>query len=158
MMGYVRNLIYFLAIFLLSSVSVDAAEDYYVWVDENGVTNYAQRNPTGYDADHVTKARRFGDRFVEERRSATPPNSTPVSSGEVDPDAIIAEEREALAVEIASLKKSNCDIGKKNLARLEAFRRIRVTDDLGENRVISDEEKAEKVAVARQVIRENCRA
>ena len=40
-----------LAIFSVSAMSAIAEEDYYVWVDENGVTNYAQRNPQGYNAD-----------------------------------------------------------------------------------------------------------
>ncbi len=155
-----RNLIPFLVFLSLFSWSASAAEDYYVWVDENGVTNYAQRNPQDYDANLVSRTHRFGESFAEEKQSS--PSDSPDSaskttgSNEVDPDAVIAQEREALAAKIASQKKSNCNIGKKNLVRLEAFGRIRVSDDKGENRIISDEEKAAKINEARQVIRENC--
>ena len=39
-----------LALFLMASKPVSLAE-YYTWVDEEGVTNYSQRDPEGYQAE-----------------------------------------------------------------------------------------------------------
>jgi hypothetical protein len=134
-----------------------AAEDYYYWVDENGVKNFSQRSPTGQDAEFVTRNRRFGERIPETDRDQTPnPVPTGQSASEIDPDALVAEERQNLSSELAALRASNCEIGKRNLAQLLASRRIRVTDDKGENRVLSEEEKQAKMDVSRKVIREYC--
>jgi len=152
----------FLASTLISSFlllgNADAAEDYYTWIDENGVTNYAERNPQGYDARYVSRERKFGRRAVN-RQAATQTASipdSPLGNSGVDPDEAIAEQRKIVAAEQATIKKSNCEIGKKNLVRLEMFSRIRVTDDNGQSRTLTSDEKNTKEAEARKVIRENC--
>ncbi|HAK52927.1 MAG TPA: hypothetical protein DCM54_13640 [Gammaproteobacteria bacterium] len=53
-----------LAIFAVSSAF---AAEYYTWVDENGVTNYSQRSPEGYSAEHITESQRFGRRKLEKQ-------------------------------------------------------------------------------------------
>jgi hypothetical protein len=173
-----RYLTSFLAL-MLFAVSLQAAEDYYVWVDENGVTNYAERDPKGIQAQHVTKDRRFGERYDEpdqrgsrpgavspepggSRPGATEPESPSTTqpaaqtSGDVDPDALIAEESAKIAEQIAKVKGENCDIGKRNLAQLQAFSRIRVTGDDGQERVLTDAERQAQIDEARQIIRDNC--
>jgi hypothetical protein len=142
----------------LTALTAVAAEDYYYWVDENGVKNFSQRDPTGITAEFVTKNRKFGERISppeENRPQNTPTSGTP---SEIDPDAMVADERKALATELAARRASNCKIGKRNLTDLLTFRRIRVTDDKGENRVLSDDEKQAKIDRSRDVIRENCSA
>ena len=151
---------------LVFAMSVHAAE-YYTWVDENGVTNYSERNPQGYSAEHVTPQSRFGLRYSPPRESEeqaaaetdedtgeTTPNSPRMSDADVEKH--IAGERARIDAEIAKAKESNCKIGKRNLAQLEAYARIRVKDDNGQERVLTDSEKSDRVAQARQTIRENC--
>ncbi len=156
-----RNLIPYLLVLFVIALPSQAAE-YYTWIDENGVTNYSERNPNGYDAEHITKTRRFGERVLPRsdpqptNAPATGTNSSTTGQAGADPDAVIEKERAALAAEIAETKRKNCNIGKQNLAQLEAFARIRVSDEKGENRIITDDEKATRVTEARQVIRENC--
>jgi hypothetical protein len=154
-MGYLKLIFAFL---LMACMPLKAA-DYYTWVDENGVTNYAERNPAGYQATFVTKRRRFGDRFGDRQPEATPADEEasdqPAAQG-VDPASMIAEERAQLSAQIAETKRINCEIGKTNLAKLEAFSRIRVKGDDGQDRYLSPEEKAGKVADANKVIAENC--
>jgi hypothetical protein len=53
-------------------------------------------------------------------------------------------------------KKSNCNIGKLNLAQLQNYHRIKVQGDDGQVRVLSDEEKQSRVDKAKTTIRENC--
>ena len=135
------------------------AADYYTWVDENGVTNYGERNPRGYEAQYVTRNQRFGIQTPPRDETPEPAASDSASTAgasPIDPDAMVAEERDALRAKIASAKASNCEVGKRNLAQLEAFRRIRVSDDNGENRLLTQDEKQAKADEARDIIRENC--
>ncbi|MBL4682759.1 MAG: DUF4124 domain-containing protein [Pseudomonadales bacterium] len=141
-----------------SAYTVLAAEDYYTWVDENGVTNYAEKNPLGYQARFVSKSRTFGQRIATPTPALPNIPDEPSSVNEVNPDAAIAEERAVIAAEIATAKKSNCSIGKKNLARLEMFSRVRVTDQNGQTRILTTEEKSAKENEARQIIKDNCAA
>ncbi|MFT7549490.1 MAG: hypothetical protein ACI9VI_003349 [Candidatus Azotimanducaceae bacterium] len=139
------------------TTTVNAEEDYYTWIDENGVTNYAERNPQGYQAEYVTKTRRFGQRVEQTQTEAPKVPDSPSSAPAANTDDIISEEKAVLRAEIAATKKSNCDIGKKNLARLQMFSRVRVTDEKGENRTLSAEEKSAKEAQARKIVNENCK-
>jgi hypothetical protein len=146
----------------ICAASVTAQEaEYYTWVDENGVTNYAERNPEGINATFVGRGRAFG-RPGSLFESGEPAGAVPAvtESGEeataIDPDLLVEESAAALAAQLAEQKRANCEAGKNNLAQLRAFARIRVSDELGENRILTDEEKAERTEQARQVIRDNC--
>ena len=134
------------------------ATEYYTWIDENGITNYAQRNPGGYDAELVGSARPFG----YQRQRGRPQAQQQVSSNaglpadESGSNISIEVERAAMNRQIAEVKRSNCEMGKRNLAQLEAFHRIRVRDANGVEKLLSDEEKAQRMDETRQIIRENC--
>lgn len=158
-----KNLILILAMFLISTVATNQAafgeEEYYTWVDENGVTNYAERNPEGIDATYVTSSRTFGQRAVPSNNRRPQGNPTPANSNAPqgpDPDALVDEQAAAMAAEVAAIKRKNCEIGKNNLAQLKAFARLRVTDENGENRILTEEEKEARTETARQTIRDNC--
>jgi hypothetical protein len=155
------------------------AQDYYVWVDANGVTNYAQKKPLGVESRLITGSQRVGagDQIVDTRRGSRPgaqafdnanlqaeqaakqsetTSQTGSTDQEVDPDKIIAEDRAIIAAKIAEQKSANCEIGKKQLTTLEMFRRIRIKDENGAERVLNEDEKATRIATARKTIRENC--
>ncbi len=131
--------------------------DYYTWVDENGITNYAERKPADYQARFVTRSHRFGYRESDEEDAADAEQETEQPK-EVDPEKVIAAEREKFEAELAEEKRFNCDVGKKNLTRLETFARIRIRDENGNERVMTREEMNEKEAESRQLIRDNCTA
>ena len=141
-----------------------AATEYYTWIDENGVVNYAERNPPGYEALFVTGDQRFGLRnplkptLEPELETNSTTAATIEEEDEVDIDVQISRERERIDKEIAKAKRSNCNIGKLNLAQLENYNRIRVQGDDGAVRVLTEEEKASRVSRARETIRENCNA
>ncbi len=154
---YIVSIAAILQLSLVMVMPASAAEDYYVWVDENGVTNYAERNPEGVRAKYVSKSQTFGRRILEEIEEETPESEkNTTAKKEIDPDALVDEDAAVLAAEMAAIKRKNCEIGKNNLAQLKAFSRIRVTDEKGENRILTEEEKAQRTEEARKVIRENC--
>jgi hypothetical protein len=155
-MCYMKNLTLILVLILATVEIANGEEAYYTWVDENGITNYAERNPEGVDATFISSSRTFGQRTLPRdpgRPQAAPAERNPVGT---DPDALVNEQAAVMAAEVAAIKSQNCEIGKNNLAQIKAFSRIRVTDDKGENRILTDEEKEARAEQARQTIRENC--
>ena len=137
-------------------------QEYYVWIDENGVTNYAERAPSGSQPTHVTGNQRFG---YKARPQTQPPEQNleeTVASGDlmtrpIDPDEAIVEEKAKYETELAAERKRNCELGKQNLARLETFARIRVLGEDGEYRFLSPEEMTEKKRESREAIIYHCR-
>ena len=138
---------------------ITAPASYYTWVDENGITNFSERDPKEYNATFVSSEARFG---IQQRRQAAP--QSPASYGskglpedtKTSEDEQIGAEQELVRQQIAKAKQSNCEVGKRNLAKLQAFARIRVKDDEGKETMLSDEEKQQRMEQARITIRENC--
>ena len=148
---------------LFSPVSLHSAE-YYTWVDENGVTNYSQRKPADLETTHVTPTYTFGTSRARPARDPEPaaPDSTSTTATttggeEIDPDALVAEERAKYEAELADERKQNCSLGKQNLARLQTYARIRVRGDDGQMRYLSDQEMEEKRKESREAIKFHCR-
>ena len=150
---------------LLWAVSggAQASEDYYTWVDENGVTTYAERAPAGYQTTHITENQRFGyrPRPRQEPAQQTAPEAPETEqqgpAGGIDPDLAIAEEKAKYEEELAAERKHNCDLGKQNLARLETYARMRVKGDDGKLRYLSAAEIEQKKKESRDAIKFHCR-
>ena len=143
--------------FCVAAINATAEDDYYTWIDENGVTNYAERNPEGVSATFVSRNQAFGRRTADERRpSAQASEQTQANNRSPNPDALVDKQAAILVEEVTEIKRQNCEIGKNNLAQLKAFSRIRVSDEQGENRILTEDEKETRSDKARQTIRENC--
>jgi len=151
-------------ILLISATMAQAADEYYVWVDENGTTNYSQEYPEGRDAIHVSNTRRFGQQIQtgpdDQAQGASRPGANQAAGDDSDPMAVVDDqaqgEREKILAQIRATKRKNCEISKKNLANLQVFSRIKVRGKDGEERYLNDEEKARRTEEARQAIKENC--
>ncbi len=136
-------------------------EPYYTWVDEDGVTNFSQRNPRHIDASYISKPQSFGVRKTPSQRG-TGPGQTSGSESDAERaterDEEMEREEQAVREEIARVRASNCSIGKRNLARLQAYSRIRIRDSDGDERLLTDEEKQQRIENAQKTIKENCGA
>ena len=147
---------------LLYASTSNAEDDYYTWIDENGVVNYSEHNPQGLDARFVSRSHRFGYQSDEPLEQETPEQAgakgtaAPAPGKERDIDAEIATQKARIGKEIAAAKKSNCNIGKLNLAQLENYNRVKVEGEDGQIRVLSEEEKQSKIDKAKTTISENC--
>jgi hypothetical protein len=137
---------------LLAMVALGESE-YYTWVDKNGVTNYAEK-PTESDARLVTSSHRFGYPTPGQDTESAPPDSG--LSNEVDPDKLIAGEKAEMEAAVAETKNFNCNIGKKNLARLQTYGRVKIKGDDGNYRIMTPVEMDEKKEESRDLIKENC--
>lgn len=145
------------AMYMLSP-GIQAQDEYYTWIDENGVTNFSQRDPKNYDATYISReASRFGYRTNPRQAAPSAETSEPATAQQQDQaDPQLNEQREEVQQEIARIKASNCNVGKRNLARLEAYARIRVKGPDGQETVLSDDDKRKRIADARRTISENC--
>jgi hypothetical protein len=148
-----------LLVLLYTAIS-NAEDEYYTWIDEHGVVNYSEHNPQGFDARFITPSQRFGYQKPLEQeapeQTATQQTAAPAAEEERDIDVEIATQKARIDKEIAAAKKSNCNIGKLNLAQLQNYNRIKVQGDDGQVRVLSDEEKQSRIDRAKTTIRENC--
>ena len=142
---------------LVCATTSNAEDEYYTWVDEDGVVNYSEHNPQGFDARFITSSQRFGYQSDEPLEQEAPEQTAaPAADEERDIDVEIATQKARIDKEIAAAKKSNCNIGKLNLAQLQNYNRIKVQDDDGQVRVLSEEEKQSRIDRAKTTISENC--
>lgn len=137
------------------------ATEYYTWIDENGVTNYSEKVPVGYQGTKVTKTDSFGYKPSSQTEGqgtdeTSDDGTEDENADDAEVDAQISEETKRVEQEIAEVKRSNCEIGKRNLAQLMAYSRIRIKGEDGKERMLAEEEKQTKIAEARKIIRENC--
>lgn len=146
---------------LALSYSGHAEEPYYIWVDEDGITNYSQRNPRNVDATFVSRSQAFGTKKAPTQRGS-PPGQVPASESkaETTPTQDLELDKEVTAVqeEIARIRASNCSLGKRNLAKLQAYGRLRIRDPDGGERVLTDNEKQQRIESAQKTIKDNCGA
>lgn len=156
-----------LVVALLAALTPSVQGEYYTWVDENGVVNFSETNPAGKESIRVDPDARperqpqFGELPPPPREPEPEPApstaATPESSeSEVDPDELVAEEVAELVAKQAEVNRENCERGKRNLAKLQGYNRIKVRGEDGEERFMSEEEIAARSAEARQIVSEFC--
>jgi hypothetical protein len=124
----------------------------YKWTDENGVTHFGDRQPTGAKAERVnvrsgTSSDAAGNRQSPQEQLQ---NMQEQQAGE-------AEQRQETAAEEARRKQreANCATAQSNLDVIDRNARIRVEDN-GEQRYLSEAEIAEKRAEFERIAEENC--
>jgi len=138
----------------------------YRWVDDKGVINYSQQKPEGVNAERIDA--KSGQKLTEPAPASTA-SAPPAAQGEGarPPDErLSAAQREALAglqaaeqarqEEVANIRKANCERAQGVLERLNASGRIRVRDANGNESVMSEDERQQRVAEAQRGVVENC--
>lgn len=138
----------------------------YRWVDENGVVNYTQLKPEGVDAELVsadTGRRQTSSRTAE---GTQPAPAAPAASGAPGDQALTEKQQQLLADlqaaeqarqdEIARVRESNCQEARDVLQRLTERGRIRVMGDDGQERVMPDEERSQRIDEAQRAVAANC--
>ena len=132
-----------------TSISVDA-ENYYKWVDRNGVTHYSETRP----ADIVTTLVRVKAANPNTEQSAIPAETT------------LAEEHETSIAEVTpppteqqlAVQRSNCSKASRKLIALENAGRVRQLDEQsGEYRYLPNREKLAEISKMRNYLRSKCR-
>ncbi|PHQ23924.1 DUF4124 domain-containing protein [Marinobacter guineae] len=124
----------------------------YKWTDENGVTHFGDRQPTGAKAERVNV--RSGTSSDAAGKKQSPQERLQDMQDRQEGEA---EKRQETAVEEARRKQreANCATARSNLDVIDRNARIRIEED-GEQRYLSEEEIAEKRAEFERIAEENC--
>ncbi|MDL0433427.1 DUF4124 domain-containing protein [Marinobacter sp. TBZ242] len=139
-----------LAVLLAVAPTMSSAASVYKWTDEEGVTHFGDRQPTGQQAESVSI--RTGKRSENNRQS--PQERVEALENR---EAENAERQKETAQEEARRKQreANCETARSNLSILKRNSRIRVEED-GEQRYLSEEEIEEQRKKFEEIAEENC--
>ena len=151
-----------------------AARDYWVWKDDNGVTNFSEQKPKDRPAQHITSGiaenpenwRRPGQSAPQ----TGPEDPAPAASGSgttagrqaaskakgPDPDEVAAEHRKQVAQQIAAAKARNCQKARSDMQTLKNRPRVRIVGKDGKQHVMSPDEIQKKIDTFQKIIDDNC--
>lgn len=140
-----------LAACIIAAPGIAAAQSVYKWTDENGVTHFGDRQPTGKQSESVSI--RTG-----QKSGSTGMVSPQEKVEQLDrSEAETAEARKLTAAEEAREKQraANCQTAKSNLALISSGSRIKVQEN-GEERFLDEQEIAEKRKQFEEIAELNC--
>lgn len=125
----------------------------YKWTDENGVTHFGDREPTGKQSERVSV--RTGKTSGGQQPKSPQQQLEEMQSRDAD----AAGKREESSVDEARRKQreANCETAQSNLNIIERNSRIRIEED-GEQRYLSQEEIQEQREKFQEIADENCGA
>lgn len=131
-----------LSMTLMSTAAL--AADYYKWTDENGVTHYSARKPTDYAAEVI--------RINASGRGPSPEATSPPAATGTPP-----ETGSSSAAQAAPQKdEERCNWARTTLETLRNSNRVRIREDDGEVRILSEEEKSEQRQLAEEALKDAC--
>lgn len=122
-----------LAVGAMATSQFAIADAYYRWVDKNGVTHYTTTPPQN------TKS------VIINTKTGGQKSSSPFKETPSDKDLAQAKKKEAI-----------CATAKANLKTLQTSDKVKMTDEYGEEKVMSDEERKAELERAKTAIKEHC--
>ena len=144
-----------LVTFSLTPAMVATAGDMYRWSDTNGNPVISDRPPPLGVPYTVIDADRYGAKA--NAVSAPPPPNVEQDQRAVSSPVGDVQSAGGGGTRIEIEKHPElCDQAKDAIFQLETFARVRVTDEDGTVRFMTDEERAEQLARAREVANANC--
>ena len=139
------------AALLLAVSSLPASsETYYRWVNERGYPVHSDRPPPAGTEYEVVSTGTKLMRKVQAEEGAVPPEVEPRVGNEFDPV------NTAQPKTVLKKNPEYCKRAQENLQTLENFARVRVRDDQGEFRYLSDEERKAQMEEAKAQISTHC--
>lgn len=147
-----NNKILTLATLLALSPAMSLGASVYKWTDENGVTHFGDRQPTGQSTEQVD-IRTGGPSGNQATRRSPQEQMEDIEEGQQQE----RQNAEETAVEEARRKQreANCETARSNLKILNQNSRIRVEEE-GEQRYLSPEEIEEKRQEFQEAEEEYC--
>lgn len=149
-----------------------AAEAVYRWVDASGTVHFTQTAPRGVPFERVSPSgpgARQAPSFYNPRRgtpataqSSDTPAAAPgapaqgLTPGQQERQAELQAEADARLNEMAAAKQRNCELARQQFEEFTTFARIRVADGEGGVRILTEAERAERIAEAEEAILLNC--
>jgi len=142
-----------LTVLMAAAPGLASSASVYKWTDENGVTHFGDRQPTGRNAEQVNvRSGTSQGTAGAQRRSAQE------QLGELqEQQAAEQQKREESAVEEARRKQreANCATARSNLEVINSNARIRVEEN-GETRYLTPEEIEQQRQKFQEIADESC--
>jgi hypothetical protein len=139
------------ALALCGHISGSHAEDYYRWVNDDGVTHYGSTPPQGVEA---VKVKAYGG-----QNTAAPSESDEAASEtedlSLDDENLPPEERERRR-KLADKQRKICDDEKSRLSVLEKNGRIRMKEQDGSYRYMTQTEIQAEIATSKNIMKDVC--
>ena len=161
----------------LAPLAAPAAEEIYRWVDAAGTVHYTQVAPQGIAFERVTPGNRERPGTLANPRSpssaaagsATTRSQAPESrdADSADGSAALTETQQRLKreleqeaqerlAEVQATRRDNCEKAREQFREFTTFARIRVSDGQGGARVLTEEERQQRIDEAQEAIVLNC--
>ena len=164
-----KSVKYLVLLLALAGVAQLAAADVYRWVEKDGTVNYGERKPHDREYTVISRSKpsKGGTHIVQDGgASAATAEPAPAAGTVAENDNLSdrqrsmlnelqAAERERQAA-LENIRRNNCATSKRVLAQMQERGRIRVRDENGEERAMTDEDRAERIRQAHQSIATNC--
>ncbi len=115
----------------------------YRWTDIDGIVQYTERPPVNVDYEIITVTASGGQEIISKSAEEAPKEEGATVESTLD-GVIMANKR-------------NCEIAQQNMEVLTNIARIRVSDEKGENRILSPEEKQARVDETQKQIDTFCK-
>ncbi len=141
-----------LAIALAIAPGLTNAASVYKWTDENGVTHFGDRQPTGQTAERVNIRTGTPSKSASERPS---PQERLNSLEEQQQEQAEREQETAVQEARRKQREANCATARSNLKLLSQTGRIRIEEN-GEQRFLTPEEIQQKREEFEQIAADNC--
>ncbi|WP_187276600.1 DUF4124 domain-containing protein [Parahaliea maris] len=133
----------------LSTATTGAETTYYRWLDDRGNPVHSDRPPPkGVDYEVLRTGGKF-KRVVSAEEGVVPATLEPSVSNSF----------EAAPIKIEDQIKKNpevCDRARENLTAVESFEEVHMKDDQGNDKILSEDEKAAQRELALKQIRLHC--
>jgi flagellar motility protein MotE (MotC chaperone) len=122
------------------------AKEYFKWVDESGVTRYAEKPPAGVQAEKVTTY----------AGSSAPYNPNAATTDDTKKEEEHKAEVENRAKQLEKEEKEKCDKVSEQHKVLTERGRVRMKDKDGNERVLTEQEQAAKVVELEKYMKDMC--
>ncbi|OUR62601.1 hypothetical protein A9Q74_03995 [Colwellia sp. 39_35_sub15_T18] len=123
----------------------------YRWVDENNIVHFSQNQPMGDNYSQLTTVSSYNPnskKIIAESSNAE--NSAKAEEHELA--VKLEEEQQKTIAKNKDIYAKNCNAAQLNIKMLNSFNRILYTDTDGESKVLSTEEKQEKLDTSKKHI------
>ena len=115
----------------------------YKWVDEQGITQYTERPPSKGAYEKITVHMSGSEEVIGVNAEQSAKEAEVAKGSPLD--------------EIAKANESNCKVSRQNMEVLTKVARIKVSDEKGENRILTPEEKQQRIDETQQQIELFCK-
>ncbi|NVD35633.1 DUF4124 domain-containing protein [Marinobacter lutaoensis] len=146
-----RKILMFLSLLAIAAPGLAFSGSVYKWTDENGITHFGDRQPTGQQAERISV--RAGSAASPSQPSA--PQEQLKALQEQQEQQAVSDRRQAQLDAMRKQREANCAMARANLDIIDSNARIRVEEN-GEARYLSPEEIATEREKYQRIVDENC--